>query len=522
MRPLPAEIAPQTTRSFPLLRFLRSHTFWLTILAAQFAVWQLLLGVQYGDAARNLHWGMVVAENPRFLIGDRDPYEMVTGFIPNPPTLAPAGGPRAEYAPFNPLWGPVPLLLMAAAWGLTESHVLEALVVPAAAGLTVIASYCIGRQLFDKQVGIVTAVFLALFPLFFERAIISYGEVMSALFMTLAIWAYLRNRTTLAALMGILTVLCKVNMGPLYCGVIGCSLIYRLCYRRDRRSLIHCLVALVAPALALMLWSWFRTGDPLPSAGGPLLLSMFKVQSLNMLQMLFYIPWYGAILTLSIIGVCAAMGLRSPRLGAQERVIFVSWIALGVVALLIYMATPYLDNSPRVLLPSLPAVALLVAEGWRRLAHQWARRIAFYLIALFVVVNSCIIYYDTESMRYTQTFTELWQVLREQPRGFTLTPAYWPTLWQTRQPVTWFDGDRQFEANILHNRANFVRYTTEHPIRYIVVPRAGTAAAVSQPLIQVETSHLYSDDVLDYLRQHTRHIPVPPYYDLYVLPTASP
>src|SRR5262245_34707015 len=161
-----AEIAPQRTLTAHLARLLRSHALWLTILAAQFIVWQLLLGVQYGDAGRNLHWGMVVAENPRFLIGDQDPYEMVTGFIPDPPTLAPAGGPRSGFVPFNPLWGPVPLLLMAAVWGLTGSHVLEALVVPAAAGVTVIASYWIGRRLFDKQVAMVSAVFLALFPLF--------------------------------------------------------------------------------------------------------------------------------------------------------------------------------------------------------------------------------------------------------------------------------------------------------------------------------------------------------------------
>src|SRR5262245_66312542 len=94
-----AESAPRTMYSFHLLRFLRSHGVWLTILAAQFIVWQMLLGVQYGDAARNLHWGMVVADNPRFLNGDRDPYEMVTGFIPDPPALAPAGGARTELAP---------------------------------------------------------------------------------------------------------------------------------------------------------------------------------------------------------------------------------------------------------------------------------------------------------------------------------------------------------------------------------------------------------------------------------------
>jgi hypothetical protein len=247
---------------------------------------------------------------------------------------------------------------------------------------------------------------------------------------------------------------------------------------------------------------------------------LLQIQALDMLQMLFYIPWYGAILTLAVIGIVAVRGVCSPKLSSEARLMFVSWFALGLVGLLVYMATPSAGNSPRVILPALPALALLVGEGWARLPKQWARRAAFYLVILFTVINSFITYYDMEYANYLQTFPRVWQVLREQPRGFVLTPGYWSTLIQTRQPITWFETDREFERNILHNRANFVRYTSQHAIRYVVVPRAGTAAATSNPLIQVETTHLYSDDVIQYLQQQARHIPVPPYYDLYVLPSA--
>jgi hypothetical protein len=330
----------------------------------------------------------------------------------------------------------------------------------------------------------------------------------------------MRGRTISATLFGIATILCKINMAPIYCGVIGCSLLYRLRYRRDLQSLRHSFAALALPALALIGWYWVRTGSPIPTTNSAFDMVQLRLQSLDMLQMLFYIPWYGALLTLAIIGVCAVRGLRSPRLAAEDRVILASWVVFGIVALIGYMATPYMDNSPRALLPSIPALALLFAEGWSQLSRAWARRAAFYLAALFLVVNIFVTYYGWEFVQFTNTFDGVWQVLREQPRGWVLTNMVWPTVWETRQPTTWFEGDTQFEANITHNRANFARYTAAHDIRYVIVPRAGTDAAISKPLIQVDTTHLYGDDVIQYLQEHAQHIPVPPYYDFYILPAA--
>jgi 4-amino-4-deoxy-L-arabinose transferase-like glycosyltransferase len=503
-----------------LPRLVYSAKLWLTVLALQYALVQLVLGVQYGDAPRNLHWGLVVAENPAFLLHDVDPYERITGFVPDPPTLAPQGLARNEYSTYNVLWGPIPMLLMASVWWLTHSRLLVTLVVPAAAGATIVACYRLGLRLFDRRVAVLAAAFLAVFPLFYERAVVSYAEPISACFLLLSLAAYMRGRTLLAALCGLATILCKINMAPIYCGVIGCSLLYRLRYRRDLPSLRHSLVTLALPMLALMGWYWLRSGSPIPSTNNTFDLSQLQIQSLNMLQMLFYIPWYGALLTLAVIGVCAAGGLRSPRLGAEQRVILASWVVFGIVALVGYMATPGMDNSPRALLPSIPALALLFAEGWSRLPRAWARRAAFYLATLFVVVNVCVTYYSWEFVRYTRTFDGVWQVLREQPRGWVLTNMVWPTIWETRQPTTWFERDPQFQANILHDRANFVRYTSQHAIRYVVVPRAGTDAAVAKPFIQIDTIQLYSDDVVEYLQGQAQRVAIPPYYDLYILPSA--
>ncbi|HJZ45837.1 MAG TPA: glycosyltransferase family 39 protein [Roseiflexaceae bacterium] len=499
-------------------RILRSPALWLALLAAQYTLVQLALNVQYGDGPRNLHWALVVAENPAFLIGDVDVYDHINGFVPDPPALAPQRRANNSTSSYNVLWGPTPMLLLAPVWWLSGSRVALALVVPIVGGATVIACYRLGRRLFDQRSALAASIFLAFFPLFFERSVVSYAEPISALFLLLALSAYLRGRTALTVLFGSLTVLCKINMGPIYCGVIGCSLLYRLYRRRDAGSVRRSLIALILPALALMGWYWLRTGSPLPTTGSSLSLYVLRRQSLDMLQMLFYIPWYGAILTLIVIGVCAAYGLSAlPRAG-EERVILLSWIGFGILALVVYMATTGMDNSPRALLPSIPALALLVGAGWARLSEAWARRVAIYLVGLFLVVNCFISYYGWEYGRFLETFQGAWQVLREQPRGLVLTATCWPTVFQTRQPVTWFESDRQFEENILYDRENFIRYTRAYNIRYVLVPREGTAAAIAEPFIQVDTARLYGDEVLAYLRGSAQDIPVPPYYDLYVLP----
>jgi hypothetical protein len=317
-------------------------------------------------------------------------------------------------------------------------------------------------------------------------------------------------------------------MSAIYGAAIGLSLLYRLyvsfAARGARpasaslRSLAHSLLCLALPSLALAGWLIATTGRVLLSTGQPLSLWMFWRLLPDMLQMLFYIPWYGAALTLAVLGFCAWRGLRSPRLPIERRLVFTGWMGMSIVALLIYTATPGVSNSPRVVLPILPALALLAAEGWGRLPRRWGMRVAFYLIALFCVVNLCITYYAFETARYNRSFAGVHAILRTLPRGFVMTSDYWSTVWETRQPVTWFESDPQFQQNILGDRANFEQYVSHNPIRYVVVPRAGTEATNPVPLLGIDLSQLYSDGALDYLRTHARRIPVPPDYDLYVLP----
>lgn len=497
---------------------LTSRWLWLILLTGQFALVQALTGVQYGDASRNLHWGMLTAENPGFLLGAADPYGRTKGFVPDPPELAPLGLAETDERQFHSWWGPLPVLLLALVWKLTGARELLALVVPLAAGGTVLACYALGSWLLDRRDGMLAAAFLALFPLFYQHAVISYSEAISALFLLLVLWAYLRGQIVLTVVLGTLTLLCKMDMLVVYGGVVGCSLLYRLRYEPEPRDVAHSVLALLLPGLALMAWLWLRTGSPLPTGSGRgVSVAIFQLLALDMLQRLFFIPWYGAILTLAVLGGCIARGLRSPRLTADQRVVLGAWIGWGLLVLLVYMATPGASNSPRVLIPSLPAVALLVVEGWRQLPRQWGRRVGLYVGALFLVTSLFVVYFQFTYAPYMRAHAGLWGWLREQPQGFVLTANPWLTLWKTGQPVVWFEGDTAFQANILHNRTNFARYVTQNPIQYVPVPRAELVPAMAASPIKFPVNGMYGDEVLIYLREHARQVAVPPYYDVYVL-----
>ncbi|HWQ14675.1 MAG TPA: glycosyltransferase family 39 protein [Roseiflexaceae bacterium] len=506
---------------------LRSHLFLLTLLAGQFALAQLLTGVQYGDAPRNLHWGLLTAERPGFLLGEPDTYERIKGFPPEPESLAPRGLYRGGQGGLHPWWGPVAPLLFALVWRLSGSYTLLQLVAPLAGGGAVLLTYALARGLLGAQPALLAAAFLACFPLYRDYATVSYTEAISALALAAALLAYLRGRTAATVLLGALAALAKMDILLLYIGTVGICLLDVLRRRsilrapgaglrppRGLPALRHHVLALVGPALLASPWVWahyLRGG-----AGGPtrgLSAGLFGLIAPQMLELLFYIPWYGALITLAAIGWCAAVGARALLRGetahaqgagaaASAGVLLCAWLGLGLLVLLVYAATPGAGNSPRVIIPALPALAVLFAAGFRQLGTAWRRRVGFYLVALFALINAVTIGYYALEGATLRSYAPVWAALRALPRGYVLTERYWPAILYARQPATWFEADESFERNIMRDAGNFARYVGRHPIRYVVLPAEGDALA--------------SDEVRAYVRAHAREIAAGR-YTIYVL-----
>ncbi len=472
----------------------------LALLAGQFALVQLLTGPQYGDAPRNMHWGILTVENPAFLLGAPDTYERIKGFPPDPPSLAPLALYRFPQGGLHRWWGPVPPLVFALIWAITHSYTALHLVVPLAGAGVVILTYWLAGLWLTRREALIAAAFLACFPLFRDYATVAYTEALSALALTAAVLVYVRGRTVATVLLGSLAILMKLDLLLLYSGIAGIASVWPVIVQRLRHAEFtapfsgkHALTALIAPLVITSPWAWYHylgRGERTPTGG--LSLQQFVMVAPQMLELLFYIPWYGAVLTLAVIGVVAAASVRSGRFPAGIPALLLTWLGLGIVVLLVYAATPGSGNSPRVVIPVLPPLALLFAAGITRLTIPWRRRIAFYLITLFTVINLVAIgYYAIQGARL-RGYAPVWRVLREQPHGYVLTEAYWHAILYARQPATWFEFDETFQRNIMENADHFARYLDRHPIRYVVLPARDDTLA--------------SPEVRAYLDQHATRI----------------
>lgn len=465
----------------------------LALLMLQFALVQLLTGVQFGDAPRNLHWGLLTAENPRFLIDGLDQYERIKGFPPDPTTLGSRGLWANPYSGLHPWWGPLPPLLFAAVWFVTRSYTLLQMVVPLAGAGTVLLTYRMARQWLDSGPALVAAAFLACFPLFREYSTVSYSEAISAFVLIAALLAYLRGRTWLTLLGGVAAALTKMDLLAFYEGVVGICLLYAL-LRRDRSlSIKHHLIALVGPVILASPWIWYHylhAGQSGPTK--PLSLELFKIIFPMMIELTFYAPWFVALIVLATIAIPVIAGIRTRTLPPLPTLALGSWLGLGLLVTLLYCATPGAGNSPRIFIPALPPLAIFFAAGWPRLNKIWRRRLGALLITLFLTVNAIVIGYQTLAYGIPiRAAMPAWERLRTAERGFVLTPLYWETILYSGQPATWFEADEVFEKNIMQNGANFARYVEANPIHYVLLPDADPKRPIA-PEVQV------------YLAEHAR------------------
>ncbi|HWQ12455.1 MAG TPA: hypothetical protein VNL77_06635 [Roseiflexaceae bacterium] len=452
----------------------RSLRRWLLgALAAQYTVYQLLTGVQYFDGPRNMQWGMYLVENPGFAVGAPNAYDRINGFPPTPRSLAPVGRYTTDGGPISPWWGPAYLLVYGVVWRLTGSYVALHLVVPLAAAGAVLVTYAFGVRLVGRDVGLLAAALLALFPNFRDTATVALVEPISALLITGALWAFLERRSAVAALLASLAMLGKIDMIAIYLGTAVCTAALAR-GARQLRGMRHLAIAVGIPLLVGLGWAgliYGYFGRPTTLSGRPSL-EMFALLMPMMLDQLFMMRFQSTLPVVAVMLGAAALALRRGW-SAHPAVytLLAVWVALGMLTSCVFAAMPDVSNNPRIFIPALPALFVLVADGLLRLRPTWRAAAAGLLIVFFLVVNGAGVLYQMVQARAVSATMPVWQVLRDEPRGFVLTEHYWLAALYARQPATWFEGDPVFERNIMDDLANFRRYLGEHPIRYVVLPR---------------------------------------------------
>jgi 4-amino-4-deoxy-L-arabinose transferase-like glycosyltransferase len=366
------------------------------------------------------------------------------------------------------------LVLFGGVWRLTGSYTLLRLVVPLAAGATVLLTYAFGARYFNARVALLAAVLLALFPIYRENGPLAFVEPLSALLILSALWAFVARRTALTVVLGSLAVLGKIDMIVLYFGTIVFATLASARVPGERMPIRHVAACLAGPLVVLLPWlylTYVLNARPTTVAGGPQLGILLTLAPL-MFEQLFTIQ---PIVAVSLIGLLAGAAGWSLwlRKGARPIVysLLASWLALGCVVVAVYSSMPGASNNPRVLIPALPAFCLLVADGISWMRARLGRLTICYLLALFVLIDGVGIWYQVLQARAAAANMPVWEALRAQPRGFVLTDDFWNAALYARQPVTWFDMDTSFQSNILQNLDHFRKYLADTPIRYIVLPR---------------------------------------------------
>ncbi|MGQ9827756.1 MAG: ArnT family glycosyltransferase [Roseiflexus sp.] len=446
-------------------------------LAGQYVVFQLLTGVQYWDSPRNLHWGIVAQELPRFIIDAENPYDRVNGFPPDPASLAPAGLAREHSGPLHPWWGPLYLIVFGLVWRLSGSYALLQSVVPVAAGIVVILTYAFGVRFIGQRGGVLAAALLALFPVFREHGPLSFVEPLSALLLMGALWAFLEQRTWMAALCGTLAMYGKIDLAFLYPGVAGLTWLLRL---RSEQPLParHVLPAIGVPMLALAPWIILIYGvlGRSTTVGGGAQIDIFVMLVPQMMEQMFMLPLSLAMVIFLFLLAPALLAILRDSAGMATTMLGI-WMALGLVVLLVYSAMPGASNNPRIFIPALPALCILTAAGVMQSGRRVRLIVLTVIFAVFVIVNGVGMMYQVLQAQVTSAAMPVWSVLRTAPPGVILTDQYWQAALYTYQPVTWFEHDPLFQRNIMHDATHFRRYLAQTPIRYIVLPRDPDAEA---------------------------------------------
>jgi Dolichyl-phosphate-mannose-protein mannosyltransferase len=448
--------------------------FWIVLLLAiQYVLFQLIWPVEYQDAPRNLHWGIYLTEEPRFLLDAEDTYDRTYGFPPEDLSLAPAHLARDQGTWFHPWWGPLYPLLIAFFWKLSTSYTLLQLFSPLCAGLVVLMTYLFGARYFNRRIGFTAALLLAITPIFREHAVLSFTEPVGALLLLGAFWSHLKRNSLWTVIAGSLSVLMKIDLILIYFGTIVTT---EWLHRRDHKSAYdprHAFASLGIPGVIAGAWLFVNYGinnRPMTVMGAPNVESLMNLAPLVLEQFFTTVPLF-TYLTLGLMILCIALAVWQRSFADVEvyRLLGI-WSGLGIIVLLVYMLFPGAANNPRVLIPAFPALFLLIAAGINQLAVRPRMVVESYLVLILAMMSAVGALYQLILSEELEATMPAWEVLRDEPKGYVMTEYFWHANLYARQPSTWFLGDPVYEHHILHDLENFQPYLEEYPIRYVMLP----------------------------------------------------
>jgi len=284
---------------------------------------------------------------------------------------------------------------------------------PIFAILTLILTFLIVRKIYDTKMGFYTLLFLAFIPLFMDYSVFSYVESMLTFFVVLSVYLAIKNRVFLASLATGLGILTKYN------ALFIIPLLIYIFYKNNKSnkaSIINISTIVFLPIIIASPWlirNWIYLGNPIwpflnfifngvqsASYTGFYLsrlvdinliihtyLGFFGVPNGNPSTLFFFdIPFLTPLIIIWIIGTFIFI---LPLIYVffikkiKNTILLSIWVSAYIILFLLYVPNVGFGVS-RIIIPAIPALAIVWAHGFNRILNPKNKKIIFIIFILII------------------------------------------------------------------------------------------------------------------------------------------
>ncbi len=311
----------------------------------------------------------------------------------------------------EPFWAP-PLfhLISGSAYSALNNTAAMKFISPIFAILTLIFTFFLAKRLFNTKIAFYTLIFLASIPLFIDYSVFSYVESVLLFFIVLSVYLAVKNRVILASIAAGLGILTKYN------ALFIIPLLIYIIYKNSPKKRIrvkNISIIILVPLIIASPWlmrNWIILGNPIwpflnfifnglqTSSYSALhlerlvhinmiiftYLGLFGIPNGNPENLFFFnIPFINVLITIWLIGTLILILPLIFSKKIKNKNLLTIWITFYLILLLVYIANVGFGVT-RIILPAIPAIAMVWAHGFSKLLAKHKKLISILFILIII------------------------------------------------------------------------------------------------------------------------------------------
>lgn len=345
----------------------------------------------------------------------------------------------------EPFWAP-PLfhIITSFVYSVFNSDFFMKFISPLFSVLTLIFTFLIAKKLFNTKIAFYTLIFLAFIPIFIDYSILSYVESTLVFFIILSIYFAINNKIILSSIAAGLGILTKYNT------VFIILLLIYIIYKNNKNKNLTIKVSIIAIIPLIIALPWFirnyiLLGNPIwpflnfifhgLEKSSYIGMDLWRLFDINLIiytylglfgipdgnpgnLFFFNIPLLKFSITIWLIGTLMFISplffpkklkcqkskisehAQKPQRFLTNKKLILTWIIPFILLFILYVPNVGFSVT-RIILPALPAIAMIWAHGFGRLLNSKYRKI---ISALFIVIICGFIF--TEFVKITLAANE--------------------------------------------------------------------------------------------------------------------